>query len=510
MLPPAEDENTHIFLLFVHIICLVSHLFHLDLHEPFPCFHITNILSLSTCAVAGATLPISVDLANLLVADFQSDDQGRSQRALDNLHYHLVVLADSSAASTMTTYSSSFRKWASYAERSGIPVAPPVPCTDLFMAHFDRFVLEIFQEMETKSYKNGRKQSCTPKSFSAVFTAVNSVFDKVFLAQRMESRVLTQARRAFTRRNSRPPRKARPVLPHHIKMLCDLSDSAASPWITLVKNVIVIMLMGAGRWACVDAMDVEKTHHHAKTPCLPENPGLTHSLLFWKNRKTRDALSFTTIPTLRDKRMDARSCFLDILSTHDRPITSHSHLIPLCHKRGTEWFVDPDPQKYMGYRAFLDMFKETMRRAGCGSVIPASAEGPEQDFTLHGPRRGFVKLARDDKTKVPLLYEVVGIQGGWAPTSVSVMMGYNDIDPSRHAEIIRALYETESSTEESGPARKRMRPTRFYCKWRFSENLTLDAITLSPIDDSTVKIQAGAITRVVPTTSLRVLGPILN
>ena len=459
-------------------------------------------------------VPLSKELSQLIETDLHSGDPAQEQRARDNLHYKSVIYSDISAKSTLKTYGSMFNKWKRYCVTANIPVKPPEPYTEVFEAHFDRFVLQTFQEMETKEYQSGRKLACTPKAFNSVFTGVNHIFDRVFHSPKMNTRGLQEAKKAYRRRNSRSLRKARTLKLYHFKNLCTYEEIAQTPWVTLIKNVIGVMFMGAGRWSCVNAMDIAKSIRHDKSPTLPANPGLSHSLFFWTNRKNDYALSCTPIPVLKDKRMDGRTCFLSIIGQFKRDTTPGAKLIPLCHKRTDRitrkvtWHVDPDPKKYMGYNMALEMMKEAMRLAGNGDPIPAGDGQPPQDFTLHGPRRGFVGLARLDNGKTPLLYEVVGYHGHWSPNSVPVMMGYNDIDPKRHAEIIRTLYETDESDETplvaAAPKKQCTSSTR-HCGWKYSSTLILSAEIIST-DGGMVNIVANMRHHTVPKSSIVLLG----
>lgn len=92
-------------------------------------------------------VPLSKELSQLIETDLSSGDPAQKQRARDNLHYKSVIYSDISAKSTLKTYSSMFNKWKRYCSTANIPVKPPEPYTEVFEAHFDRFVLQ------TKNYK---------------------------------------------------------------------------------------------------------------------------------------------------------------------------------------------------------------------------------------------------------------------------------------------------------------------------------------------------------------------
>ena len=58
------------------------------------------------------------------------------------------------------------------------------------------------------------------------------------------------------------------------------------------------------------------------------------------------------------------------------------------------------------------------------------------EWSLHGPRRGFVHEARSLSNGEPLLYEVLSLHGAWSMESLECMMGYNSVSPAEHAATI--------------------------------------------------------------------------
>ena len=453
-------------------------------------------------------LPIPNSLALLWHAGLHSSDPTRVKRTLEQISIKISIIANGHATSTFRTHNSAFTKWVTYARSVGIPVAPPIPRTPAFDAHFECFVLEVYDSCEKKEYGNGRKLACTPKTFNGVFHGVNFFFEHIFGCERMETIGLTQAKKAYAQSNSRQKRRAAPLLWSELERIIALEQRSNEPWITLVTCVLCIMLQCAARWSCIFELHVQKTFRCAQSAQYPQNPSTEFSLVYWRKRKNTRALSATTVPYSKNKSFDCRTSFLKILRLFRR--TDARHLIPRCNKvpKQDRWEVHTEADQHCSYSIFLNMYRAVMRLANNRVRTPGMDGQSDILPTLHEPRHGFVHEARSATLHKPLKFEVVGKHGGWHPKSVPIMMGYNRIDPVTHAAIIQDIFSKVDSptTNAQQPPVKRAESSLRRCQVRLgTSTLYARVAARQSSDPTTLTVVFGSTTREVSKTCVSLL-----
>ena len=342
-----------------------------------------------------------------------------------------------------------FLKWKRFAEARSFPVIPsgePHFDIDEFHLNFDMFVIDQYNHHKNK-IKNGIKRPNGPAAFKAVFTGVNHIIERFFDAPHIETPFLNKAKRTYTRlyASNNITKKAKALEFSHLRNLVNLAKSNREPFVTLTVKVIITAWFAAGRWSCINSIDIPKTTRDfgtGVTASIGPNPDPSgkFSYIYWKNRKHKPGLSYSILPSMDDKDFDPRHNFLDIISTFNR--SNSEKLIPKVSKHGKIWIVDPDPNKHCSYQQFLKMFRQVMFMAGNDINVPhCNDQTPTATWSLHCNRRGFVKTARSTaKGGVPLHWEIVTRHGGWKPTSMDTVFDYNDVDASVHAAALHNMY----------------------------------------------------------------------
>ena len=431
----------------------------------------------------------------------------------------IEILLNQSADSTMKNSLNHFLKWKIFAEIRGFPVLPKGKVIQQsFSDNFDLFIVHQYNFHKHKKYKNGRVGSNGPAAFKAVFTGINHIIENLFDSPRIETPFLAKAKRTYSRicAGSNITKKAKPLEFHHIRNLVNLAKTNQEPFVQLTVKVIITGWFAAGRWACIDAIDIAKTLSddgldHQNSAGINPDPSGKFSYIYWKNRKHLPGLSFSVLPTMDDKSVDPRKCFLDVVSMFNRQ--NSTKLIPQVSKRGSVWIVNPDPKLSCKYNQFLKMFRQVMLMAGndmeaehCDSTTPTTK------WTLHSGRRGFVKTARAASGgNDPLLWEVIIRHGGWKPTSIDTVFGYNDVDPAVHAAKLYNMYsQTMLTTPESSDVtpRKRPRLEGRSCLVK-QDKIWLPGFLLLntlPTGSSHCRVRIGRTIQTIPSESIRLVG----
>lgn len=408
-------------------------------------------LSVFTTDKKIGTIPISAGLAGRIRAYDRGDE------ALASLS---TILLTQSADKTLKNSQNSFLRWKRFAVENDFPVLPPTDeeSKPAFQHGFDLFVLQQFQDHSHRRIKKtGVTRPNKPGAFTSVFTGINHMFEHFLDRPRMDTPLLKKARRSYTRLYKTLPKKAKPMEFKHLLNLLALLRTCSEPYIVLVVKVTILAWFSAGRWSCIDRIDMQRTFSNSSKYVGIEGKGLnpspcgTFSYIYWKERKNIAGLSATVLPTLKDKNLDPRTNFLDIVSTFNRE--KSTKLIPNVFKRKGVWVVDPNPNASCSYAKFLPMFRHVMFLAGNDSeAVYTNSDTPSTEWTLHCNRRGFVKTARAAmEGKQPLLWEVILRQGGWSPSSVDTAFAYNDVDPATHAKTLREMYDNVTRGRQPNP-----------------------------------------------------------
>jgi len=349
----------------------------------------------------------------------------------------LEILMTQSAETTIKGACNHFNKWKTFAEANNYAVLPPVHEHEMprFEAQFDSFVLAQYNAHENRYIKKSdTTRPNKPAAFQAVFTGINHVLVNYFDKPVINTRILTMAKKSYTRRYSKPVKKAKALEIGHLRNLIRLAKITKLPYVQLIVKVITVGWFGAGRFGCISNLDVAKTLHHVGAIGVNPDPSGKFSHLYWE-RKFPLGLSATVIPHMDDPDLDPRTQFLNVVSMFKRTTS----FIPRLYKRGGNWCVDPNPNVSASYGPFLRCFRDVMSMAGNTSVLPETEEKCEE-WSLHCNRRGFVRTARSAAGKTPLNWEVICRHGGWSPTTFDQAFSYNDIAPETHAEVMRSMY----------------------------------------------------------------------
>ena len=323
------------------------------------------------------------------------------------------------------------------------------------IATFNAFVVDEYARNRDKGLaagRSGRTAANKPGTYEQVFIGINHIIQKVFGRRPLDSAFRIQATSSYKRRFSTPTKKAKPLLGKHLRTLAKFAARQGIPWLSVVANVIVISCSNAGRWACVNAIDIARTMGHPAEGSIPANPDPLgrYSFTYWWGRKNRLELTATTCPTVDDDVLDSRKCFLWLVNEFSRIIPSNPGedfgIIPeLIPSKTHDFIVNPDPRRRCSYKNFLRAFRLAMKLAGLQEEMPQAGSQTSSEWSLHAGRRGFVVEARSLSNGVPLLYEVLSLHGAWSMQSLECMMGYNECSPEDHAATISALMHSSLS-----------------------------------------------------------------
>ena len=338
-----------------------------------------------------------------------------------------------------------FVKWKNFAEQRQWLVLPPEEDDPIFDARFDMFVIDQYNKHKNRTLKkSGKKRPNKPEAFKAVFSGINNIASSLFDSRRIQTPLLKKAKKSYSRLypGSTIKKKAAPLEFYHVQNLANLASVNQEPFVHLVVNVIIMAWFAAGRWACINNIDIAKTISDDGTGMLGPNPDPSgkFSYLYYNGRKHRPGTSCSVLPTMDDLAIDPRQCFLRVIDTFDRK--QSEKLIPACNKKRGVWIVDPDPNKSCPYGQFLKMFRDVMKLAGNDICVSHCDDTTTSDkWTLHCGRRGFVRTARNAADGAdPLHWEIVMRHGGWKPSSMDCAFDYNDVDPATHAASLHKMF----------------------------------------------------------------------
>lgn len=399
------------------------------------------------------TLPVDNDTLSAL---FDSDADVVEARA----ETVATILTTQSAPSTLKQYLPHFIRWQRFCNQKNINSmpdhGPPSYADDRKRtAVFNAFVVDEYIRNKNRGLhlgRTGRAAANKPGTYEQIFKGINHIIEKVFGRRPIGSTFLVQAIASYKRLFASPTKKAKPLLGKHLRTLCHFAAREGIPWISVVARVAVIMWSNAGRWSCVNRIDIRRTLGHKAEGSIPENPDPSgrYSFTYWWGRKNRHELTATTCPTVDDELLDSRKSFLWLLNEFSRIIPSKPEddfgIIPELVPSKTHGFkVNLDPRRRCSYKNMLAAFRLAMKRAGLQEEIPKLGAPTSTEWSLHAGRRGFVVEARSLSNGVPLLYEVLSLHGAWSMQSLECMMGYNDCNPADHAATISELMHSSLS-----------------------------------------------------------------
>lgn len=365
------------------------------------------------------------------------------------------IITSQSAPATLKQYMPKFLQWHDFATAHNAPSIPKINSTFAEKLHltavFNLFILDQYAANRDKKKSaglTGRAAANAPGTFEQMFYAINHVVVKLYGREPIDSPLRGQATTAYRQNYSRPTKKAKALLGAHVRILALTARALRLPWLSVVARAIVIMWSTAGRWSCINRIDIGRTMGHPAEGSIPANPDPEgrYSFTYWYGRKNKKELTATTCPTVPEAVLDSRQSFLWLVKEFNRNIPAQAGssedfgILPeLRRNRHGGWDVVPDPTRRCTYRNFLLAFRDAMRIAGLEEAHNELRVGTSAEWSLHGPRRGFVHEARSMSNGEPLLYEVLSLHGAWSMQSLECMMGYNSVSPAEHAATIRDL-----------------------------------------------------------------------
>ena len=82
------------------------------------------------------------------------------------------------------------------------------------------------------------------------------------------------------------------------------------------------MWSNAGRWSCINRIDIRRTLGHPASGSIPANPDPKgrYSFTYWYGRKNKRELTATTCPTINNPLLDSRQSFLWLLQEFKRKV----------------------------------------------------------------------------------------------------------------------------------------------------------------------------------------------
>ena len=361
------------------------------------------------------------------------------------------IITSQSAHSTLKQYMPKFLIWHDFATSLGVLSIPSVSPTPEERSRrttvFNLFILDQYahnRDRKKAAGLTGRAAANAPGTFEQMFSAINHVVVKLYGRTPIDSPLRVQATNAYRRNYAKPTKKAKPLLGKHVRRLAKCAQALGIPWLSVVAAAIVIMWSNAGRWACVNCIAIARTLGHAPSGSIPANPDPEgrYSFTYWYERKNKRELTATTCPTIDDPVLDSRQRFLWFIREFKRNVPAQAGsdqdfgILPeLKRNKVGGWDVNPDPTRRCTYATFLRAFRQAMKMAGLQEEHGGLNAG-SNEWSLHGPRRGFVHEARSLSNGEPLLYEVLSLHGAWSMESLECMMGYNSVSPAEHAATI--------------------------------------------------------------------------
>ena len=356
------------------------------------------------------------------------------------------VFSNQERASTIKQFAPYWKRWSEFAVAHELILLPPeTGDTRSFEAGFSRFACHEY-EIARKGGRLSKSQKNTPNApgtYNQIFQGINHILTKIFNVRELKVPLIENCTTAYRLNYSRPKKKARPLLGRHLQVLVKLATKLTGPnwdWLQFVVDVVLIAWMAAGRWSCMDNINVQKSiGSDCEIMGINPDPRGEYWLLFWKERKNVDGESCTECPTIKDTKLDPRTRFMSLVGRYKRH--DSKKLLPKFSKRqGVDiWDVVMDPTAYCGYHQFLQMFRAVMSLAGLDDVMDMShAAGAEtrKDWSLHGWRGGFVTEMRGQGGQASVFIETIARHGGWSYESVECILGYNSVDSREHARVL--------------------------------------------------------------------------
>jgi len=349
------------------------------------------------------------------------------------------VFANQERASTLRQFAPMWKRWADFACEHNLLLFPPSG-TDrrCFDAGFTKFACYEYDLSRKGGRNKKRKRKANkPASFNQIFQGIDHIMTKIFHKEAINVEMVNCLKTSYRLKYSRPVKKARPLLGKHIRTLVRVAKRLNQDWFTFVVDVVIIAWMSAGRWSCINNIDMDKSTG-GMCDIMGENPDPNgkYWLLYWNERKNVDGESCTEIPILPDKDFDAYSRFMSMVNRYNLG----AKLCPDFKKVQNKniWTVIDDPSRSCSYQKFLAMFRAVMKIAQLTDVCDIT-QRPGQvsslEWSLHAFRRGFVTEMRG-KGGNSIFIETIARHGGWSYEWVETILGYNSVTTTDHVKMI--------------------------------------------------------------------------
>ena len=349
------------------------------------------------------------------------------------------VFSNQERASTLRQFAPMWKRWADFACEHELEMFPPI-CEDRrrFDAGFTKFACYEY-DLARKGGRNKKrkKKANKPGSFNQIFQGIDHIMTKIFHKEAMNVEMVNCFKTSYRLKYSSPVKKARPLLGKHLRTLVKVAKRLNQDWFTFVVDVVIIAWMSAGRWSCINNIDMEKSTG-GMCDIMGENPDPNgkYWLLFWNERKNVDGESCTEIPILADKDFDPRTRFMNMVNRYNLG----SKLCPDFKKvQGKSvWNVIDNPGRSCSYQKFLEMFRAAMKIAQLTNVCDITqrpGQVSSMEWSLHAFRRGFVTEMRG-KGGNSIFIETIARHGGWSYEWVETILGYNSVTTTDHVKMI--------------------------------------------------------------------------
>jgi|TARA_B110000003_G_scaffold262535_1_gene285252 hypothetical protein len=428
------------------------------------------IQSLQSPLLVNTSAPIVAEL--LATTDF-SPLSVELQQAMAGDQVAMSVLTEcfsnQERKSSIAQYGRFWKRWADFClARQWDNLFPPRDNDshkrEVFDARFGIFACHEYSKAKNGG-RNKKTRANTPETFSQIFQGIDHIVTKIFNRQKMDIPLVKSLNTSYRLKYSRPTKKARPLLGIHIQKLVKAEAMLDQDWFTCVVDVVIIAWMSAGRWSCMDNINMEKsTSDVDDTMGINPDPKEKYWLLWWNNRKNQNGLTCCELPIVRDKRFDPRTRFMSMLTRYKRT----KKLIPRFTKVQNKnlWNADTSPEKSCTYDSFLRMFRAAMKIAGLDNVCDVTDTAMLMEWSLHAFRRGFVTEVRGRGGKHSVYIETIARHGGWSYESTETILGYNSVTTTDHVNmvlpaILKALgQEEEPTTADETVERRRSKRRR--------------------------------------------------
>lgn len=391
-------------------------------------------------AFACGALPASPGLLRNI---FRLPDPEKQSKLLTLLN----ILLSQSRDSTLTKYMEYFGRWSEYARIHDFVALPPratasQQAIDKWNDDFSVFIMDEYEAAASGGRRASRTTPLQPGTFDQCWSGIQFVVVQIFGRPGLQIPLLRAAKRAYRQQFAKPVKKAIPVTGAVIIALLKAKEHYGYEWLNITVDVIVILYCTAGRWNCVNQCDRDRTFSCPSSGHVPANPQDSYSLFYFFNRKNKKGLTFCTTPFLSDAAACPRECFLRLHALMPKKLT----LIPWISKKRTgpyDFIVERPIKRSCTYRQFLKLFRAAFSIAKVPSPFDDNAVPAPSEWSLHGPRRGFVTNARDlsDKTSYPLSQELVAFHCGFSLQSAECQMGYNQVNPAGHARVLKSFFD---------------------------------------------------------------------